>query len=150
MRSFLITFKPATENPERGWPLEELQRLVRHRRAGERVEEKWRFRNRKDVSLGDRVFLLRQGKAGPAVIGYGEVSGEPENNAGKWQVPVPFESIVDPTTEVLANRQDLLAIHGGQRFWRIQASGVRLPESIASELEALVIGKSSKLKGGAA
>ena len=28
MNSFLITYEPAAENPERGWPLEELQKLV--------------------------------------------------------------------------------------------------------------------------
>src|ERR1700684_244462 len=101
MKSFLITFKPQTENRKRGWPLEELQRLVKRQRAGETVEEKWRFINRKDVSRGDRVFLLRQGKAGPAIIGYGKVTGGPEKNAGKWQVLGHFVSIVDPTTEVL-------------------------------------------------
>jgi len=82
------------------------------------------------------------------VIGYGKVTGEPENNAGKWQVRGHFESIVDPRTEVLATREDLLAIPGGQRFWRIQSSGVLLPETIASALEALVVGKSPKLTSG--
>ena|SRR5882724_9305880 len=129
MKSFLITFKPDSENPERGWPLTELQRLVRSHGLGKRTEEKWRFRNRTEVSLGDRVFLLRQGKAGPAVIGYGKVAGEPENNNGTWQTLVQFESIVDPTTKVLANREELLAIDGGQPFWRAQSSGVRFWQS---------------------
>lgn len=100
MKSFLITFKPATENPQRGWPLEELQRLARRHRAGERFEEKWRFHNRNDVSLGDRVFLLPQGKSGPAIIGYGKVTGNPENKKRGWQL-IQFEALVDPTTEVL-------------------------------------------------
>ena len=140
--SFLITFKPATENPEHGRPLEELQRLVKRRRAGERVVEAWRFHNRKAVSPGDRVFLLRQGKAGSAIIGYGEVAGNLQNDTGAWMAPVLFESIVDPTTEVLATKEELNAINGGQRFWRIQSSGVLLPESVSSELELLVVGKS--------
>jgi 5-methylcytosine-specific restriction enzyme A len=144
MESFLITFKPQSENPDRGWPLEKLHQLVRRHRAGEHVEEKWRFKNRKDVSFGDRVFLLRQGKGGPAIIGYGKIVREPENYRGKWQVLGYFESIVDPVVEVLATREDILAIKGGQRFWRSQASGIRLPESIASELEALVVGKAPK------
>jgi hypothetical protein len=54
MGTFLITFKPASENPERGWPLEKLQTLVRRLQSGDTVEEKWRFNNRKDVTLGDR------------------------------------------------------------------------------------------------
>jgi hypothetical protein len=40
MGTFLITFKPASENPERGWPLEELQSLVRRLSRGDTVEEK--------------------------------------------------------------------------------------------------------------
>jgi hypothetical protein len=127
MKSFLITFKPATENAERGWPLELLQGLVKRNRAGERVAENWRFLNRKDVSLGDRVFLMLQGRGGPAIIGYGEVAGEPFNDTGQWRVPVEFEAIVDPTVEVLADREDLEAIPGAQTTWRTQASGVRLP-----------------------
>lgn len=148
MKSFLITFKPAAENPEHGWPLEELQRLVKRHRAGERVVEAWRFHNRKAVSLGDRVFLLRQGKAGSAIIGYGEVAGNLQNDTGAWMAPVLFESIVDPTTEVLATKGELNAINGGQRFWRIQSSGVLLPESVSSELELLVVGKSPKASNG--
>src|SRR6516225_5886428 len=104
MKSFLITFKPDSENPERGWPLAELQRLVRRHELGKRTEEKWRFHNRREVSIGDRVFLLRQGKLGPAVIGYGQVVGEPEVDDGKWKTLARFESIVDPTTHVLATK----------------------------------------------
>src|SRR5271156_2829890 len=121
MNSFLITFKPDTENPDRGWPLEELQKLVRRSQAGDRVIEPWRFHNRKDVSLEDRVFVLLQGKSGPAIIGYGKVAGPPEKIDGDWQVPVLFESLVDPTTELFANKDDLLAIGGARSVWRIQA-----------------------------
>jgi 5-methylcytosine-specific restriction protein A len=144
MKSFLITLKPQTESPERGWPLEELQRSVRRFKAGKRVEENWRFINRKDVSVGARVFLLVQGKLGPAIIGYGRVVVASENNAGKWEVRGHFESIVDPTIEVLATKEELFGIKHGQRFWRIQSSGVLLPENIASELEHIVVGKSPK------
>ena len=68
MNTFLITFKPKTENPERGWPLAELQTLVKALSSGP-VLERWRFLNRRDANIGDRVFLLLQGKGGPAIIG---------------------------------------------------------------------------------
>jgi 5-methylcytosine-specific restriction enzyme A len=142
MNTFLITFKPAAENPDRGWPLEELQKLVSRQDAGEQVVEAWRFNNRRNISLGDRVFLLCQGKLGPAIIGYGNIAGEQRNNAG--QLPVRFEALVDPTAEVLADQQDLLRIGGGQKVWRTQSSGVKLADSIGLELEALVVGKSPR------
>lgn len=146
MKSFIVTFKPATESPERGWPLEDLQKLVLRHRAGERVEDYWKFRNRKDVSIGDRVFLLLQGKGGPAIIGYGTVVGLPENDDGKWSAPIRFESLVDPATEVLASREDLLPIEGGHSVWHTRASGVQLQESIAADLEKLVVGTLPKPK----
>ena len=99
MASFLITFKPASENAQRGWPLESLTGLVRRLESGEAVEENWRFHNRKEVSVGDRVFLLLQGKLGPAIIGYGRASGEPN---GDKQVPISFEGRVDPSRYALA------------------------------------------------
>lgn len=148
MKSFLITFKPAAENPERGWPEEELQKLVQRCRAGERVLQSWRFHNRKDVALGDRVFLLLQGKGGPAIIGCGKVAGGPEKLSGKWHVAVRFESLAYPRTEVFANREDLLVIGRGRKFWSTQSSGVLLEESVGTQLEALVVGVSPKARGG--
>jgi 5-methylcytosine-specific restriction protein A len=144
MKSFLITFKPATENAKRGWPLEALQRLVRRHRAGERFQEKWRFHNRKNVSPRDRVFLLLQGKSGPAIIGYGHVTGQPEDKNSTSQM-IEFEALVDPTREVLATKKDLLALDGSKSVWRTQASGIQLQERIATELEALVVGKSPRV-----
>jgi hypothetical protein len=121
MNSFLITFKPSTENPERGWPIEELQHVVRRHQRGERVVEPWRFANQKDVSVGDRVFALRQGKAGPAIFGYGSVAGAPTRRGG---TPVEFDLIVDPDSEVLVTREELSAIPGGSKYWRTQSSGI--------------------------
>jgi hypothetical protein len=69
MKSFLITFKPSSESPERGWPLEDFQKLVRRYLRDGGVEDKWRFHNRSEVSAGDRVFLLLQGKKARQLLG---------------------------------------------------------------------------------
>lgn len=148
MKSFLITFKPSAESPERGWPLEELQKLVQHYRRHGTVEANWRFANRKDVSIRDRVFLLLQGKSGPAIIGYGSLTGKPHNDRGTWRVPVRFDALTDPSKEVLATRDEVLGIEGGQRLWRSQASGVRIPDGMAAEIENLVVGQPPKPNNG--
>lgn len=145
MSSFLITFKPASENRDRGWPLEKLERLVVRLNDGEEVVEDWRFRNRKDVSVGDRVFLLRQGKGGPAIIGYGKTAGPPKNEDGHWQVPIHFERLVDSTREVFASKNDLAMSQGAASTWRAESSGIRLRDAIAAELESLIVGSSAKL-----
>jgi hypothetical protein len=140
--SFLITFKPATENRGRGWPLEKLQQLVRRLNKGEEVVEDWRFHNRKDVSVGDRVFLLRQGRGGPAIIGYGNTAGKPKKVDGRWRVAIRFEALVDPTREVFASKSDLDAIDGAGSTWRTESSGILLRDAIAEALEGTV-GKSA-------
>lgn len=145
MKTFLITFKPRSESP-RGWPISELQKLVRKHEAGKRVVEPWRFLNRKDVSIGDRVFVLQQGKLGPAIIGYGAVASNPERDEDGWFLKVRLDSIVDPSTHVLVEREELLSECGPQQAWRTQASGIKLKESLARELETLVIGRSPRLR----
>jgi 5-methylcytosine-specific restriction enzyme A len=45
---------------------------------------------------------------------------------------------------ILATREELLAIEGGERFWRIQSSGVKLESNIAAELEKLIVGRLPK------
>lgn len=147
MNAFLITYKPESENRERGWPIEELQRLVNGTRNHNTIRVDWRFRNRKDVSTGDRVFLLVQGKLGPAIIGYGRVAGPRFSDAGIGVAPIEFEFVVDPTTERLAGKEALRKIDGAGRFWRINFSGVRLPKVVAAELEAMVAGQPPKKKG---
>jgi hypothetical protein len=95
MSSFMITFKPASENPERGFPLEDYRRVVRDRSNGDTVG--WRFRN-KHAAVGERVFLLLQGSGGPSIIGYGRVGGlAVKNQNGDTAAPIRFENLVDPT-----------------------------------------------------
>lgn len=60
MKSFLIPFKPAHENPERGWPLEELQRLARLRATGHRAVEMATLDD-PEVGAGVSEFLIDEG-----------------------------------------------------------------------------------------
>jgi predicted HNH restriction endonuclease len=135
MNSFLITFKPDSESPERGWPMKSLQRLAKRVQRTGRVVEPWRFLNRKDVKSGDRAFLLQQGKRGPAIIGYGWVTDE---EGPTWR-GIEFEALADPEQFVYATKQELLALDGAASWLRTQASGVRLPANIAAAIESLVI-----------
>lgn len=122
----------------------ELQTLVRRFNNGEPAEESWRFVNRKDTKIGDRVFLLLQGKSGPAIIGYGRINGHPRKISGTPQIPIRFEGLVDPSAQTFATREELFVIEGGERFWRIQSSGVKLENKVAAELEKLIVGRSPK------
>ena len=75
MASFLITYKPYEENPKQGWPPNKLQNLIIRLNKNGTVQQRWRFKDTHS-NRGDRVFLLIQGKLGPAIIGYGRVNGK--------------------------------------------------------------------------
>lgn len=143
MPAFLITCKPSVENPKLGNAFEDIRKLLLRKATGEPVTELWRFRNR-SATLNDRVFLLLQGRLGPAIVGYGKVIGLPQKSSGTWRVKVEFESVVDPASEALADRNDLRSIDQGDRFWRMAFSGAKLDPRVASELEALVVNKQAK------
>ncbi len=140
MTSFLITFKPATENATLGWPVSELRKLVDETKRNGSATENWRFLGRNLAKVGDRVFLLRQGRAGPAIIGYGRVAGVP-STTGQSTVPIHFERLLDPEISVLATAEELMAITSARAVWGTQASGVSLSDDIAQALEHLVVGR---------
>jgi hypothetical protein len=139
VNSFLITFKPDTESPRLGWSLKSVQNLARQLLRGGRITDPWRFRNRKDVEPGDRVFLLMQGKNGPALIGSG-IAGERNGvDEGRSWRDINFERLVDPAIRVLAGKADLRAIRGAEPWLQVQTSGVLLPRRIAAKMESLVV-----------
>jgi hypothetical protein len=125
MGSYLITFKPSTESPGQGWPLSELQKLVKKCNENGSVEDWWRFKN-SHAQTGDRVYLLCQGKLGPAIIGTGELESRPERRDGIWAARVRFENLVDPTVERLLPPGQLKSIPNSDNYWRTQVSGIAL------------------------
>jgi hypothetical protein len=62
MATYLVTFKPASENPEKGWPEESLAALALQVKENGVATEPWRFSKKYGVKVGERVFLIRQGK----------------------------------------------------------------------------------------
>ena len=141
MPSYLISWKPSSENKTKGWPVESLAALAEAVRAKGRAREPWRFSRVKDVSIGERVYLVQQGKNGHAILGYGRVAAGPVK-ASPRRVPIDFEALVDPRTgQAFASHDELHAITTSKGVWDTNASGIRLPEPVERQLESLVIGR---------
>ena len=139
MIAYLITFRPQTENPEQGWPVEKLAALARRVKKQGSARETWRFNRKKGVKVGERVFLLRQGKQGHAILGYGRVAALPNE---KRMAVVKFEGLADPLSRpVYATANELHRMTGQDKLWRTRSSGITLPEDVAERLENLVIGR---------
>lgn len=135
MSSFLITVRPDHESPDLGESPAFLRSLAKRKNKHGNVRELWRFYRRKEVNVGDRVFLVLQGKTGPAIIGYGKLASVLYNRDGVWGAKIDFEDVVDPAMHAFSVRDDLLKID--KTVWRTQVSGVRIPESVADALDSL-------------
>jgi 5-methylcytosine-specific restriction protein A len=140
MTSYLIAWKPQSENKDKGWPEEELNALARTLRRTGRALEPWRFRRKRGVQIGERVFLVRQGKRGHAVLGYGTVAGPIDQPDGF--TTVSFQALMDTRSrEVLATAEELHEISQSRAIWGSMSSGIVLPDDIAAALEKLVVGR---------
>lgn len=143
MGSYLITFKPSTENPGRGWPLSELQKLINEYKEKGSAREPWRFKNSR-AQTGDQVFLLCQGEFGPAIIGTGKLESSPEKRNKVWTASVRFENLVDPTVERLLSPGQLKNIPDANQYWRSQVSGIALDDRTASRVQELLSAANGK------
>lgn len=135
--AYLITWKPDTENKEKGWPEAGLKKLFDELRIGGGAQEVWRFARQKGVKAGERVYLLRQGRRGHALLGFGHVSEAPVPG-GERSALISFEALVNPASgKVFATHEELHAITSASGVWNTQSSGVLLPNEIAMALAEL-------------
>jgi 5-methylcytosine-specific restriction protein A len=124
-----------------GWPEENLAALAEERVKTGVAQEIWRFARRKGVKVGERVFLLRQGRRGQAIIGYGNVAKLPAAKDGFTMVS--FEVLLNPRSNtVLASQEELHSITTKAGVWNTRVSGIALAPGVTAQLEALVVGRS--------
>lgn len=136
--AYLITWKPDTENKEKGWPEESLKKLYEQLRDKGEVQEVWRFSRRKGVKPGERVYLVRQGRRGQALLGFGHIVEVPEPGSTK-SARISFEALVNPTSiKVFATQDELHSITSQPGVWNTQSSGVLLPDDVTRSLAELV------------
>lgn len=132
--AYLITWKPLSENKEKGWPEESLKALYDQLKVAGCAYEPWRFARQKGVKPGQRVYLLRQGKKGHALLGFGHITESHEPLKQKT-ARISFEALVNPMSDrVFATQDQLHAIQSSAKIWNTQASGVLLPPEVALAL----------------
>ena len=135
--AYLITWKPLSENKEKGWPEESLKNLYDSLRVSGGALETWRFARKKGVKPGQRVYLLRQGRRGHALLGFGHVT-EATEPLGEKTALISFEALVNPmSNKVFATQDELHAITSSPGVWNTQASGILLPPEVALALAEL-------------
>jgi hypothetical protein len=133
---FLFTWKPDK------WPYEKLRALTDAMAAGQVVEEPWRCQAHRQIGMGKRAYLFKQGALPRGIFGIAEVVGPPEEHdaaepgEGRYMVPLRFEILFDPTKRLLMTEEELLRLPAPHHRWRTQASGIRLEPEVARAIDA--------------
>ena len=111
MSTHLLTWK--TDE----WDYEKLKERLNRYDSGESIQ-RWSCGNTKNIALGSRVFLTKQGKGYKGIFGSGHIVKEPfeelhfneaKRKAGKKSlyVMVDFDRLYDPLTEIKIARAEL-------------------------------------------
>src|SRR5688500_7219330 len=115
MPAFLITWRPAGEIKGRGWAESNIRRLVNKLAENGTVRERWPFWAYRMAKEGNRVFLVRQGRRGHALLGYGRITKIPKPYKGS--VVVSFDALHAPSVSVLATKGELHNITPARKVW---------------------------------
>jgi predicted HNH restriction endonuclease len=136
LTSFLMTWK------ESGWPHENVVRMADALRGKGYVDEPWRIKAHTKTAVGDRVWVLRQGRGPKGVFGAGRIIGAPAlgdagNGETQMMVDVRFEAFVDPKQRFLIDEDSMARVLKPQQI-RAQASGYRIDDEQSAALEELL------------
>lgn len=138
MTAFIFTWKPEH------WPYEKLTDLVLKHSEGEQVIEPWRCAAYRQVKLGDRGYLFRQGSRDRGIFGIATICGEPYKNElakkgeQKWMVPLQFTELIDPTIEFLITEEQLRTFGATDTLFNAQGSGVSINDTVANQIDHFV------------
>lgn len=138
MSTYLLTWNPFKSSwPEINAAIDEITRVGYS-------DCRWSCGVTKKIQIGDRVFLMRQGKSNPGIIGSGKVIRKPysakhwNRNAKKETanyIKVRFDILLDADNNLIFSRDRLLSKKLSDGPWNTQNSGVIISENISNLLE---------------
>ncbi len=121
-----------------------------------RVEYGWSSGSRRNIQIGDTVFLLRQGNTNPGIIGHGIIQNRGEmvshwdkeqnsKNKSYNKVQVVWDSLYK---EPLLSRDELNKYVANTKLWVTRSGGVEIPQKVLAKLELLWEARSKVNKQG--
>lgn len=139
---YLFTWKMGGD-----WPHDELCKLVDDFEIHGFAQEDWSCAAHTKIRVGDRAYLLRQGKPSRGIFGRGRVASEPYRREpalprkSKWQVDLRFDRpgdmLCDPEERFLVPWEQLLRV-APKGKWQLEPSGIRLDAKVARELDDII------------
>jgi len=131
-------------NPER-WPWTTLEQDIKEMNLTGQYSGRWSCGNRKSIQSGDRIFILKVGKAPKGIIAAGFATSEPfegkhwgEENKNALYIDIDFEVLLNHNEEPILTVDDLNNTGNlAKQNWKPQASGTAVKSELIDELEAV-------------
>lgn len=139
MATFILTWNPGDD---RGWPSKKYEDAIRATGAGRRHPYSWSTGNRtRGISIGDRLFLLRQ-KRDRGLVASGNFTSE-VGSAPHWdgsgrrmhRADLEWDKVLAPYERLPV--EELRRAVPDADWDHMQASGIAIPGPIAERLERL-------------
>ena len=136
--TFLLTWSPT------GFSFEKFAEIARQVEETGKANCRWSTGQRTTFSVGDRVFLMRQGKDRPGIVGSGRMASE-VFDAPHWNEELAKEGRQSNYADVawdalreypLINLEELVELTGEKKLWTNQGSGFRIDPGVAGLLES--------------
>jgi putative restriction endonuclease len=142
--AFWLTYKPLSHLTPRGWPPEQMDALVEaFRRDPSAAMPLWRIASSRAATVGDRVYLFKQGSGPRGIFGVGELVEAPHEQTDPTDVDagattrarIRLHQLVNPAHEFLLDYEDIAGLLP-DTLVHAQQSGNRVLANVAEALDA--------------
>lgn len=142
MRTYLLAWNSTL------WKWYKLSKISADVRNGKDVFDRWGTGTSKKVGKGDRFFIIRLGEEPRGIFASGQVVSDAYEDI-HWReeksllgemtnyVQIKYDMLLNPDTDAILPREILRQPPFSKMNWDIRMSGIRIPDSIASELEII-------------
>jgi len=148
MPAYMLTWNPDL------WPWEDVEEAAERTSGGRVYETEWSCGNRKNIAVGDKIFLIRCGKQSRGIVASGRATTRPRvgehwgGEPGKVShlIEVTFDRVLspafdEPLSEEALNSDPLVGFpHGmpeGLRISGLRVGGLDIPDRYLGPLEVI-------------
>ena len=130
------------------WPHESLRGFVDKFQSEDIAEEEWTCAAHRQVRVGDRAYLFKQGKPSRGIFGRGRVASSPypkqtdPPEKSQWLVNLRFDKnqgdqLCDPEERFLVTWEQMSGL-ARRSQWEHEAAGIRLDSKAARALDDII------------
>lgn len=141
-KGYLLTWNAAR------WPWYDLADTADRVLMGDKVSDRWNCSKNKSITIGDRIFILKQGAEPRGIMASGWATSpvfqdlhwdELRAAQGHFTNYIQFEydKLIDPDREAILEREYLKYVPGLSQFhWDTRSSGIRIDPAVLQQLES--------------